>query len=186
MAPEQAGENARQVGPAADVYALGAIFYELLTGRPPFKAASVMETIEQVRHSEPLPPSRLVPGLPRDAETISLKCLAKEPARRYASASALADDLGRFLARLPILARPVPPWERAWKAVVRRPAIASLATTIVVVTTVGLGLVLWQWRRAEATVRAEAATRHEAQLLTARMILDRGLALCANGMPDAA
>jgi eukaryotic-like serine/threonine-protein kinase len=139
MAPEQAAGRAKEVGPLADVYALGAILYELLTGRPPFRAATVLETLEQVRTAEPVPPSRLVPGLPRDVETIALKCLQKEPGRRYDSASALAEDLRRFLGGEPIVARPVPPWERAIKWARRRPAIAALAglaASLVIVTAV--------------------------------------------------
>ena len=160
MAPEQAEGKAKQVGPLADVYALGAILYELLVGRPPFRGTTVLETLEQVKTAEPVPPSRLVPGLPRDAETIALKCLQKDPAKRYASAAALAEDLRRFLAGEPIVARPVSPWERVIKWARRRPAIAALVVAVLVLLASLLGLGLYSYgeiNRSLTVARTERA-----------------------------
>jgi serine/threonine protein kinase len=128
MAPEQAWGKSkiRSIGPAVDVYALGALLYEALTGRPPFRAATPLATLDQVCSQEPVPPGRLQPGLPRDLETICLKCLQKEPARRYGSALALAEDLRRFLANESIAARPTPALERAVKWARRRPVAATV------------------------------------------------------------
>ncbi|MEQ1824626.1 MAG: protein kinase [Pirellula sp.] len=126
MAPEQASGLGKAVGPAADVYALGAILYELLTGRPPFKAAGFLETLEQVRRQDPLPPGKLQPGLPSDLQTICLKCLEKEPRRRYDSADALSHDLRCYLRGEPIAARPVSSLERLIKWSRRKPSVAAL------------------------------------------------------------
>jgi tetratricopeptide (TPR) repeat protein/tRNA A-37 threonylcarbamoyl transferase component Bud32 len=131
MAPEQAQGKGKEVGPAADVYALGAILYELLTGRPPFKAATPLETVLQVLHEEPVPPRRLQPQVPRDLETICLKSLDKEPARRYANAEDLAEDLRRYQTGEPIRARPVGLVEQGLKWARRYPAWAGLAASVV-------------------------------------------------------
>jgi serine/threonine protein kinase/tetratricopeptide (TPR) repeat protein len=126
MAPEQAAGKTREVGPAADIYALGAILYDMLTGRPPFKGDTVMDTLHMVQMVDPVPPVRLQPRCPLDLQTICLKCLEKDPYKRYGSAGELADDLERFLDGRPITARPTTRLERTWKWVRRRPAAAAL------------------------------------------------------------
>jgi WD40 repeat protein len=169
MAPEQAAGKSREIGPATDVYALGTILYECLTGRPPYKGATPLETLEQVRRAEPVPPSRLTPHLPRDLETICLKCLREEPTRRYASARDLANDLRCFLDGRPVHARPVGPAGRVWSWCRRRPAAAVLAAVAAVLVFVVLPLGVWyqlsltEARRAEqvAGELADAARKAE-------------------------
>jgi len=133
MAPEQAGGAGKSVGPAADIYALGAILYELLTGRPPFQAATPLETILQVVKDEPPPPRAIHPNVPRDLETVTLKCLRKEPDKRYTSSAELVEDLRRWRSGEPVTARPQGRGERLWRGVKRRRSwvIAGAMTVLV-------------------------------------------------------
>jgi serine/threonine-protein kinase len=167
MAPEQAQGGADVVGPAADVYALGAILYELLTGRPPFRAETAAETIRQVMDRDPVPPSRLNSTVPRDLETVCLKCLQKEPRRRYATAAALADDLGRFQRGEAIAARPEGPVARLARRVRRRPALSAAvaASVLLLCVVVGGGLWVLSDRAADRRAKdaADAATEQAAE-----------------------
>lgn len=165
MAPEQASGKG-DVGPAADVYALGSILYELLTGRPPFQAETTWDTLLQVLSHEPVPPTRLQPKLARDLETICLKCLEKEASRRYATADALADDLRRFLAHEPISARPVGRLERLGKWTRRHPTIAALTATSLLIAVLGVAGVSWQrqdaeYHREQSEIAKKAAATNE-------------------------
>jgi hypothetical protein len=161
MAPEQAWGQSRAVGPSADIYALGAILYECLTGRPPFLAAKLLEVLELVRSHEPVSPRALNAEVPRDLETICLKCLAKEPWKRYATAQELADDLARWRRGEPILARRATRAERALKWARRRPAAAALlAVTVAAAAVIGIGL--WKSaRQADESERKDRAAKEE-------------------------
>jgi eukaryotic-like serine/threonine-protein kinase len=158
MAPEQALGKASAIGPAVDIYALGAILYEMLTGRPPFQGDSAAETERQVIAEEPVPPSRRNARVPRDLETVCLKCLHKSPARRYASAQDLADDLYRFLDGKPVQARPVGLAERALKWARRRPTLATLSAALFVSLAAAVGTGVWLHRQ-ESTRRTEQEGR---------------------------
>ena len=147
MAPEQAAGRRREVGPATDIYALGATLYEVLTGRVPFRGETDAETLRLVLDSEPVAPRLLRPGLPRDLETICQKCLRKVPSQRYVSAAALGDDLARFVDGRPIQSRPVSRWERARGSAQRRPAVAALLSLVVLLASGLIGGIAWSSAR---------------------------------------
>lgn len=159
MSPEQVQGSA--LDGRTDVYSLGATFYEALTGEAPFFGTPA-RVLDQVLHEEPRPPRRLNETVPRDLETICLKALAKEPGRRYPTATALAEDLRRFLQGRPILARPAGPMERSWRWCRRHPRASVQATALLLAVTAGLAGVLWQWRRAEAEATAAQTWAAEA------------------------
>lgn len=173
MAPEQARGEKNAVGPATDVYALGAILYELLTGRPPYRAETPTATLQQVVADDPVPPARLNPRVPRDLDTICLKCLHKEPHRRYPSAHALAEDLRRFERGEPIHARRVGAAESAVRWLRRRPALAGALASGVLLASALVVTVLW-WYGQRAGLEAAAIAYAEADLSESQRLRDRG------------
>jgi serine/threonine protein kinase/Tfp pilus assembly protein PilF len=160
MAPEQAEGRTRAIGPATDTYALGVILYEMMIGRTPFRGETPVVVLRRIVEEQPAAPRQHNRKLPRDLETICLKCLAKDPASRYATAEALADDLDHFLQNKPIAARPAGVLERAWKWAERRPAVATLAACAASFFVIGFAGITWQWRAAvHERDRAESAER---------------------------
>ena len=176
MAPEQVTGRPSALGPRTDIHALGIILYELLTGRPPFLADSDAETMHRIQTLDPVPPRRLNPAIPRDLEVICLKCLEKDPGRRYISADAVVGDLRRSLDGRPISARPVSKAEHVWRWCRRRPIVAALSASLVFSSSAGFLAVILLWRYAEAE-------RHRAQadFETANDILGQIVGLCAGG-----
>jgi WD40 repeat protein/Flp pilus assembly protein TadD/tRNA A-37 threonylcarbamoyl transferase component Bud32 len=170
MAPEQAQGTPSDVTPATDIYALGAILYEMLTGRPPFKAATPLSTLSQVAGQEPLAPGKLQRHTPRELETICLKCLEKEPKKRYATALDLADDLRRLLENRPIRARRISPLEWTWRWCRREPAKAGLIVALMCAFVAGAVGVATQWLRADEKARAEALARGRAEVERGRAL----------------
>ena len=174
MSPEQSTGAIEAIGPATDIYSLGVILYEMLVGRPPFRAANPVETLRLVQQEEPLPPGQLLPSLPKDLETICLKCLAKDPAKRYPTAEELAEELARFLRGEPILARPVGRMERVARWARRNPAIAGAMVAAVLSMTSGTGVSVWYAFLADANAAKEKQARQEVE--AGKKILDEKIA----------
>jgi WD40 repeat protein/serine/threonine protein kinase len=174
MSPEQALGRAEALGVPSDIYSLGAVLYHLLTGRPPFQGDTVNEVLLQLQNTEPIAPRRLNPSVPADVETICLKCLEKTPSRRYATAAELAGELGRFLRREPILARPLGLLSRSWRWCGRNRALSGALLALVIAFSCGLGGVLWQWRRAEQSEQKARLNLYAADIKSASLAMERG------------
>ncbi len=181
MPPEQAAGKHKTSGPTNDIYGLGAILYYLITGRPPFVAENASATVRQVLENEPVSPRVLNPSVPRDLETLCLKCLQKEPTQRYASAQAVADELGRFLRGEPIRARRVGIAAHLWRWCCRKPQVAGLLLAVFVLGLTGFLSVLTQWQRAERLVIQEARQRTLAEKNVQQLRLHQATEYLANG-----
>ena len=179
MSPEQAVGD-EHIGPATDIYALGAMLYDFLTGQPPFHGDTTLATLEKIRNRDPQSPRRLNPKLHPDLETVCLKCLQKQPRHRYESAESLADDLRRFLDGEPVIARPISVWEQLWRKAKRRPAVSSLAVVLVVTVTVGVWVLAGLSRQASESQELVEATQKDlaqAKVREQQLVADRALEL---------
>src|SRR5262245_50073456 len=173
MPPEQAAARHGELGAASDVYALGAILYELVTGRPPFRAQSPLDTLVQVLESEPVSPRLLNRTVPRDLETICMKCLEKDPRRRYSTAQQLANDLTRFCAGEPIIARAISPLERAWRWGLRRPGWAAMIAACGIAAILICSGSWWFTGQIRRELARTEQKQHELQIALARQVAER-------------
>ena len=161
MSPEQASGKVQDVGPPADIYGLGAVLYYLLTGRSPFLRSGPLETLKAVQREEVLPPRTLVPTIPKDLETICLRCLQKSPAQRFGSATELSEELDRFLNNQPILSRPIGLLQRGWRWCQNNSSVAFLIAAVFLVLALGTATTSWQWWEAVKTNRNLVETQGE-------------------------